>query len=208
VRRIALIAGAIAALAVAALTLNTANAAPRGVQGSLVSLVAATRTMATADREQVALAVRASPVPKTTEPVEKPDVEVKPAAPKVAITAGCQQAIDHLKSLHQGDVAEDATERTGQPQTAATALADRAEDTTETQKWVAGLMAARAACVSQPAAACQAEIVSLQSVLQTTRTEELGEISSFSSDKSEWLADWMRVRTAFSAVATACANRE
>ena len=49
-RRMALIAGAIAALAVAALTLNTANAAPRGAQGSVISLVAATRTIAAADR--------------------------------------------------------------------------------------------------------------------------------------------------------------
>jgi hypothetical protein len=209
VRRMALIAGAIAALAVAALTLNTANAAPRGSQGSVLSLVAATRTIAAADRDEVALAARATPEAKTTsEPAEKPAAEAKPAAPRVTVSAGCQQAINNLKALHQADVAEDAAERTAQPQTAATAVADRAEDAAEAQKWVKALMAARAACLPQPTATCQAEIASLQSELQTTRTEELAELSASTRDQSDWLADWMSIRTAFSAVATACATRE
>jgi hypothetical protein len=209
VRRIALIVGAIAALAVAALTLNTANAAPRGAQGSIISLVGATRTIATADREEVARAAQADTVPRTaSDPDKKPDVEAKPAAPKVALTAGCQQAINNLKTLHRADVAEDASERTAPPQTSAAALADRAEDAAEAQKWVSELMAARTACLPQPTTTCQAEIASLQTELLTTRTEELAEISAFSRDQSDWLADWMSVRTAFSAVATACASRE
>jgi hypothetical protein len=208
VRRMALIAGAIAALAIAALTLNTANAAPRGAQGSVISLVAATRTIA-ADRDEVALAARATPEAKTTsEPAEKPDAEARPAAPRVTVSAACQQAINNLKALHQADVAEDAAERAPQPQTAAAAVADRAEDTAEAQKWVKALMAARAACLPQPTATCQAEIASLQSELQTTRTEELAELLASTRDQSDWLADWMSIRTAFSAVATACATRE
>jgi len=209
VRRIALIAGAIAALTVAALTLNTANAAPRGVQGSVVSLVAATQTIVTADRDEVALAARATTTPKTTsEPAEKPDVDAKPAMPKVAVTAGCEQAINSLKTLHRSDVTEDAAERTGQPETAAAALADRAEDSTEAQKWRTDLMAARGACLAQPTVACAAEITSLQTVLQTTRMEELAELQAATLDQSGWVTDWMSVRTAFSAVATACATRE
>jgi hypothetical protein len=209
VRRMALIAGAIAALAIAALTLNTANAAPRGAQGSVISLVAATRTIAAADRDEAALAARATTEARTTsEPTEKPDVEATPAAPRVTVSAGCQQAINNLKALHLADVAEDASERTAQPQTAATAVADRAEDAAEAAKWVKALMAARAACLPQPTAACQAEIASLQSELQATQTEELAELSASSRDQSDWLADWMSIRTAFSAVATACATRE
>ena len=208
-RRIALVTGAIAALAVAALTLNTANAAPRAVQGSIVSLVAATRTIATEDRDQVALAVRATAAPAATmQSAEKPDTETRPAAPRAAITTGCQQAITNLKALHQADVTEDASERTGQSETTASALADRAEDAIEAQKWTAALTAARTACLTQPTAACTSEIASLQTVLQTTRTEELTELPTSARDQSDWLADWTSVRTAFSAVATACANRE
>ena len=208
-RRMALIAGVIAALAIAALTLNTANAAPRPAQGSVISLVAATRSIAAADRDELALAARATAVAKpTSEPAEKPDVEARPAAPKVTISAGCQQAINNLKTLHQADVTEDAAERTAQPQTAAATATDRAEDATEAQQWVKALMSARAACLPQPTAACQAEIASLQIELQTIRTEELAEVSVSTRDQSEWLADWMSIRTAFSAVATACATRE
>jgi lipoprotein-anchoring transpeptidase ErfK/SrfK len=209
VRRMALIAGAIAALAIAAFTLNTANAAPRGAQGSVISLVAATRTIAAADRDEAALAARTTTEAMTTsEPTEKPDVEARTAAPRVTVSAGCQQAINNLKALHQADVAEDASERTAQPQTAAAALADRTEDAVEAQRWVKALMAARAACLPQPTATCQAEIASLQSELQTTRAEELAELSASTQDQSDWLADWMSIRTAFSAVATACATRE
>ena len=207
-RRIALITGALAVLVLAAVTLNTANAAPRSAQGSVVSLVAATNAIATADREQISLAVRATTAPKTSEPAEKPDVAARPVAPKVVWTAGCQQAITNLKGLHQADVAQDAAERTGQPQTAATALADRAEDATEAQNWRTALTAARTTCVAQPTAACASEIASLQTVLQTTRAEELAELQAAARDQSDWVNDWMSVRTAFSAVATACASRE
>lgn len=204
-RRMAFMTGVIALLAVAALTLNTVSAAPRGVQGSIVSLVAATKTIATADRDRMALVARATTA-TTSEPAEKSDLEAKPAAPRVVVTAGCQQAINNLKALHLADVTEDAAERASQPQTLATALADRAEDAAELQKWLTALTAARAVCLPQPNAACQAEIASLEAVLLTTRTDELAELQG--ANPSDWAADWMSVRTAFSAVATACAGRE
>lgn len=205
-RRIALITGAMTALVLAALTLNTANAAPRGAQGSVVSLVAATRAIATQDRDKVVLAARARTPRKASEPAEKPDVATTPATPRVAITAGCQQAISHLKVLYLADLSEDASERTGPLETAAAFLADRAEDATEAQNWLAALMAARAACVAQPTAACASGIASLQLVLQTTRAEELAELQTAAWDQPDWLAEWMSVRTAFSALATACAG--
>jgi hypothetical protein len=205
VRRIALVAGAVALLAAAALTLNTANAAPRSVQGSLVSMVAATRTIA--DREEVAAAAaRATAATKaTSEPTEKPDA-AKPAVPKIVIPAGCQQAIANLKALHQADVSEDASERAGQSETSAAAAADRAEDALEIQKWRAALMAARTACVTPATTTCESVIAGLQNIVQTTRTEELAELQAATRDLSDRLADWMRIRTAFAAIPTACAR--
>jgi len=206
VRRIALVAGAVALLAAAALTLNTANAAPRSVQGSLVSLVAATRTIA--DREEVAAAAaRATAALKaTSEPTEKPDAAAKPAIPRIVIPAGCQQAIANLKALHQADVSEDASERAGQSDTSAAIAADRAEDVTEIQKWRTALMAARTACVTPVTTACESVIAGLQNIVQTTRAEELTELLATTRDQSDRLADWMSIRTAFAAIPTACAR--
>ena len=123
-------------------------------------------------------------------------------------------AITFRRGVEQGEVTDALrtlameAERTGQPQTAATALADRAEDATEAQNWRTALTAARTTCVAQPTAACASEIASLQTVLQTTRAEELAELQAAARDQSDWVNDWMSVRTAFSAVATACASRE
>jgi hypothetical protein len=202
--------GAIAALVVAGLSLNTANAAPRTVQGSaqesVVSLVAATRTIATAEREQVALAARATAAAKTaSEPNEKTEVAAKPAAPKIVLSTGCQQAINNLKSLRQADVSEDASERTGASETAES---DQAKDAAELQSWRTALTAARAVCLPQPAAACALEIHSLQDIVQTTGTEELAEVQAATRDKSDQVADWIKIRAAFSKVPFACANSD
>jgi hypothetical protein len=210
VRRIALMTGAIAALVVAGLSLNTANAAPRtvqgSVQGSVVSLVAATRTIATAEREEVARAARAATAAKTaSEPAEKTEVAAKPAAPKFVVSAGCQQAINNLKSLRQADVSEDASERTGAPETAES---DQAKDAAELQSWSTALMAARTVCLPQPAAACAQQIHSLQEIVQTTGTEELAEVQAATRDKSDQVADWIKIRAAFSGVPFACANSD
>jgi len=210
VRRIALIMGAIAALVLAGLSLNTANAAPRtvqgSVQGSVVSLVAATRTIATEEREQVALAARATAAAKTaSEPAEKTEAAAKPAAPKIVLTAGCQQAINNLKSLRQADVSEDTLERAGAPETAET---DQAKDAAELQSWRTALTAARAACLPQPASACALEIHSLQDIVETTGTEELAEVQVSTRDKSDQVADWIKIRAAFAGIPFACANHD
>ena len=209
-RRIALMTGAIAALVVAGLSLNTANAAPRtvqgSVQGSVVSLVAATRTIATAEREQVALAARATTAARTaSEPAEKTEVAAKPAAPKIVLSAGCQQAISNLKSLRQADVSEDASERTGASETAES---DQAKDAAELQSWRTALMAARSLCLPQPAAACALQIHSLQDIVQTTGTEELAEVQAATRDKADQVADWIKIRAAFAGVPFACASSD
>jgi len=144
VRTKVMISGAIAAIGLATLTANAGNNTHTGSQGSVVSLVAGTRTIVKADRDEVALATRI--VPGSPVSAVKPAAAVKPAVPRVTLSAGCQAAINALKALHQADVAEDAAERASQqPVTAATLAADRTEDLAEAQQWRTALTAARTA---------------------------------------------------------------
>jgi hypothetical protein len=203
VRIKAIMVGAIAALALATLA-ATATSAPR-VSGSLVSLVEATTTVArAADREAMTVATRSTESEKTAE-AAKPVVAVKPVAPRaLQTTAACQQAIDTLKAMHQADVTEDTIERAAQqPLSAATIAADRAEDLAEAPRWQPALVAARTACLPQPAAACQAAITSLQTLLPANRPEEWSDLVKLPSQM-----DLAVLRAALTAVATACAQRD
>ena len=207
----AIIVGGIGLLVAAALSVNAQTSGTRTTAASLTSLLAA-RTQVTAAENEVTLAERTTAaVPATkpiSEPAEKPDVDAKPAAPKVAISGACQTAIANLKTLHQADVAEDGKERTTslEPRSTTAAASEQNEDTTEAQAWKGALLSARAACIPQPTTACSAAIAALQAQLQNVHTEELGELHPIS--ERDWLGDLASVRTAFSAVATACANRE
>lgn len=204
----AIIVGAIGLLTAAALSVNAQNAGQRTTTASLASLLTARTQVASAERE-VTIAERSTDAATKpdSEPAEKPDVETKPAAPRVTITAACQQAIANLKALHQADVAEDARERSGlQPVSAAALAAARAEEVAEAQQWRTALLAARTACVPQPTAACRSAINGLQAQLQSLHTIGLAQLQAIS--ERNWAGNLASVRTAFSAVATACAQRE
>src|ERR1700682_6078132 len=188
-----IILGAIAAVALATLTANAGNRATHPVRGSLVSLVAATTDEA-------------------PEAVQKPVVATKPA-PKVTVSAACQDAINSLKALRQADATEDATEKTaaGQPPSASAIEADKAEDAAEKLKWHTALLAARTACLPQPSAACQAAIAALQALKGAGVEDwrELGDHHQASDLRNVSLTgDLAKVRTAVSAVATACGDRD
>src|SRR5947209_5631347 len=141
-----MISAAIAAIGLATLTANAGSNTHTGSQGSVVSLVAGTRAIVKADRDEVALGTRS--VPASTRPAARAVAAGRPAAPGFALSAGCQAAINTLKALHQ---------------------ADGAEDLAEAQKWRNALTAARTACLPAPSAACQAAITNLQTLLQATR---------------------------------------
>ena len=163
-----IVLGALGALALATLSANAGNQATPRVQGSVVSLVAATTTVVKADRDAASAATRE----ETTQAVSKPVVALKPAAPKITVSAACQQAINNLRALHQADLAKDAAERAAaqQPLLASALRAVLAEDLAEAQQWRNALIAARTACVPQPSAACQAAIAALQAKLVSLRT--------------------------------------
>ena len=202
----AIVLGAVAALAMATLTANAGTPATRHASGSLVSLAAATTTVATvADRDEVAVATRSAESEKSGEPALKPVVALKPVAPRAPQpSAACQQAIDTLKAMHQADVAEDTAERAAlQPLSAATIAADRAEDLAEVQPWTQALLAARTACLPQPSAACQAALASLQALLAVSRPEEWSDIVKLPTP-----IDLAALKAAFTAVATACGHRD
>jgi hypothetical protein len=204
VRTKSIILGAIAALALAMLTVNAGNRATYQVQGSLVSLVSASTIVATADREA---ATTAAPTAATlTEAVAKPVVVAKPA-PKATVSAACQDAITNLKALRQADIAEDAAERAAaqQPPSASALAADKAEDAAEKQQWLTALTAARTACLPQPSAACQAAITALQA-LKGSGFEDLREWTDWRN--VNWQAQFASLRTAVAAVATACGDRD
>lgn len=202
----AIVLGAVAALAMATLTANAGTPATRQVSGSLVSLVAATTTVArVADRDEVTVATHSAEGEKAAEPAAKPVVAVKPVAPRAPQpSAACQQAINTLKAMHQADVAEDAAERAAlQPLSAATIAADRAEDLAEVQPWTQALLAARTACLPQPSAACQAALASLQALLVVSRAEEWSDMVKLPTP-----IELAALKAAFTAVATACGDRD
>jgi hypothetical protein len=204
VRIKAIMVGAIAALALATLTANASTTATRQGSGSLVSLVAATATVAkAADRDEATVAARSADSDKAAEPAVKLVVAVKPVTPRVLETS-CQQAINTLKAMHQADVAEDTAERAAlQPLSAATIAADRAEDLAEVQPWKQALLAARTACLPQPSAACQAALAALQALRPTTVSEDWRDMVKLPNP-----IDLTALKAAFTAVATACAPRD
>jgi hypothetical protein len=206
VRIKAIMVGAIAALALATLTANAATTATPRVSGSLASLLAATTTFTkAADRDEVSVAPRTTESEKAAEPAAKPIVANKPVAPHAPqVTAACQQAIDALKAMHQTEVAEDVAERAAhQPLSPATIAADHAEDLAEAQQWRQALTAARTACLPQPSAACQAAITSLQALLPANRPEEWSDLVKLPNQ-----IDLTALRAAFTAVRTACGDRD
>ena len=202
----AIMVGAIAALALATLTASASTTATPRTSGSLMSLVAATKTVATAaDRDEATAAATRRAESEKTEPAVKPVVAVKPVAPRAPQpSAACQQAIDALKALHQADLAEDTKERAAlQPLSAATIASDRAEDLAEVQPWTNALKAARTACEPQPTAACQAALTSLQALLPANRSEEWIDMVKLPTP-----IDLTALRAAFAAVALACGHRD
>ena len=209
-----IITGAIGVLAVATLTVNAQNASSKTTTGSVGTLLAASAQVVKADRDEVAIdtrvtasaAANAQSVRPAAAESEKTEVAARPAVPRSAIPAGCQSAIAALKSLHDADVAEDASERTAAAPTAAALAAERSEDLIEAQKWAAALVKARAMCLPLAATACQTAVAGLQPVLQTLRNEELMELQTRGATESA--NDLAAVRTAFSAVAMACLRPE
>jgi len=214
VRSKLIITGAIGVLAVATLTVNAQNASSKTTTGSVGTLLAASAQVVKADRDEVAIdtrvtasaAANAQSVRPAAAESEKTEVAARPAVPRSAIPAGCQSAIAALKSLHDADVAEDASERTAAAPTAAALAAERSEDLIEAQKWAAALVKARAMCLPLAATACQTAVAGLQPVLQTLRNEELMEQQS--RVETDSASDVAAVRTAFSAVAMACLRPE
>ena len=205
-----IILGAIAVLALATLTANAGNRATPRALGSLVSLVAATTSVAKADREAEATTTPAATHADAREAVTKPVVAAKPA-PKVTVSAACRDAINNLKALHQADVAEDAAERAAVtlPPSATVIEADKAEDAAEKQKWQTALLAARTACLPQPSAACQAAIAALQALKANGAEDWRQWIEQWHDTRTiNWTAQLASLRTAVSAVATACGDRD
>lgn len=202
-----IIAGAIAALALATLTANAVSATAHRGQGSVVSLVAGTTAVARADRDAEAAATRTTVHEETTEAVAKPVSAVKPAAPRVIpTTPACQQAISTLKLMQQADVTEDVAERAARPALSATALkADQAEDTAEAQHWRSALLAARTACLPRPVVACEAAIASVQALVEANRIEELADGSDVRN--VNWPVPLVSLKADFGAVAMACGHR-
>jgi hypothetical protein len=88
VRTKTIILGAIAVLALATLSANAGNRATPHVQGSLVSLVAASTSVAKADRDAATTAASAATHAEATEAAVKTVVAAKPA-PKVAVPGAC-----------------------------------------------------------------------------------------------------------------------
>jgi hypothetical protein len=212
VRSKLIITGAIGVLAAATLAVNAENAASKTTGGSVGTLLAATAQVVKVDRDEIAIAARAtataaaaqSAKPEASEPAKSEDTD-KPAAPTVTLPTACQGAITNLKTLHQADIAEDASERTGLEPASATALAaDRNEDALEAQKLMSAVMVARAACGPEPATACRTAITGLQAALLSWRTVELAEAPGAETD---WATDFAPIRTAFSGIAAACADR-
>ena len=203
-----IILGAIAALALVTLSANAGNRATPQGQGSLVSLVAATTTVARADRDATAAATAIHA--EAVEAVTKPVVAARPV-PKVTVSAACQDAINTLKALHQADVAEDTAERAaaGQPPSPSAIAADKTEDAAELERWQTALLAARAACLPQPNAACQAAIAALQALRANGADDWRQWIVQWQDFRTvNWTAQLASLRTAVSAVATACGERD
>ena len=210
-----IILGAIAALALATLSVNAGNAPQRSVLGSTASLVAGTAAIVKADRDEANAVKRATPSTTTKiETAEKPEAEdeAEDEAPKAPRSPACQAAIDHLKALRQADIAEDAAEKANP----GTADADKAEDMAEAQHLRDARLAVRTACLPQPSAACQAAIDHLKALRQADIAEDAAEkanqqpptASSIAADKAEDMAELQAFWNALKAVRAACGDRD
>jgi hypothetical protein len=216
VRTKTIILGAVAALALATLSVNAGNTSHRSVPGSAMSLVAGTSAIEKADRAEVSAVVRTTSTVKTAtttstaaKPAEKPEVEVEDEteAPKGPVSPACQTAIDNLKALRQADVAEDTAEKAA----ATTTDADKAEDMAEAQHLRDARDAVRTACMPQPSAACQTAIANLKAVrdadVAEDATEKAGQTSvapESAAAKAEDTAEAQASKVALMAVRTAC----
>ena len=205
-----IVLGALGALALATLSANAGNQATPRLQGSVVSLAAATATVIKADRDAESTAARTTTHEEATPAAQKPVVAAKPAL-TIAVSAACQNAINSLKALRQADAAEDAAERAAaQPLSASALQAARAEDLAEVQQWRNALTAARTACVPQPSAACQAAITALQALKASGAEDwrQWTDLRQWSDLRNvNWQAQLASLRTAVGAVATACGHR-
>ena len=206
-----IILGAIAALALATLSVNAGNAPQRSVQGSAMSLVAGTTAIAKADRDEAnAEAVKTTTTTTTNaEPAEKPEVEdeAEDEDTEGPVSPACQAAIDNLKALRHADVAEDAAEKANP----GSADADKAEDTTESDHLRAARLAVRTACRPQPSAACKTVLDSLKALRQADIAEDTAEKanpSTTDADKAEDKAEVQALMAALKAVRTACGERD
>ena len=214
-----IILGAIAALALATLSVNAGNAPHRSLPGSAMSLIAGTAAIAKADRDELSAAVRTTSTVKTAattaaEPAEKPEVEdeAEDDAPKAPVSPACQTAIDNLKALRQADIAEDAAEKANP----GTTDADKAEDMAEAEHVRAALLAVRTACLPQPSAACQAAIDNLKALRQAEIAEDAAEkanqptpsASTIAAEKTEDMAEFQKLWAALKAIRTACGERD
>jgi hypothetical protein len=217
VRTKTIIVGAIAALALATLSVNAGNGPHRSAPGSAMSLVAGTSAIEKADRAEVTAAIRTTSTVKTAttttkaaETAEKPEVEVEDEteAPKGPVSPACQTAIDNLKALRQADVAEDTAEKAA----ASTTDADKAEDMVEAQHLRDARNAVRTACLPQPSAACQTAIDNLKALRQADVAEDATEkaapepttATAIAAERAEDVAEFQGWKVALMAVRTAC----
>jgi hypothetical protein len=208
-----IIVGAIGVLAAATLTVNAQTSAHTTASRNITSALAIGARIATDRGDDIAIGVRAATPAATasakpvSDEAHKPAVPAHSNAPKAALSSACQSAIATLKTMHQADLVEDASERSSAISRSATALAaERAEDLAEAQKWVSALQAARTACLPAAVTACRTAISSLQATLQAFRIQELAEPRT--TVELDWASDVAGLRTAFATIASACPVRE
>jgi hypothetical protein len=219
VRTKTIILGALAALALATVSVNAGNAPHRSLPGSAMSLVAGTAAIAKAERDEANAAVRTTSAVKKTSTTTTPSTSTAAAqkseveneagddAPKGPVSQACQTAIDNLKALRQADTAEDTAEKA----TPGTADADKAEDMTEADNLKAARLAVRTACLPQPSAACKTALDNLKALRQADVTEDTAEKANpgtTDADKAEDKTEAQKLSDAGKAVRTACGERD
>jgi hypothetical protein len=213
VRSKLIITAAIGLMAAVTLTVNAESAAHRSDSHRSMGIVALDLKTVSAERDRpTAIEASATPEPSETPKPDvkessKPDVDARPASTPASSSA-CATAIANLKSMHQADVSEDASERAaaGSESRMTASTSDRPEDMTEAQNWVNALKAAHSACSPQPLSAmCRSAITGLETVFFSLRQQELSEPQALEPD---FLSDFGAVRSAFSAIQMACPDRD
>lgn len=207
-----IITGAIGVLAAATLTVNAQTNTQKTTPGSVARLLAASTQIARTDRDDITIATHAAASAAAAAQSEKPEVaeseKAEPdrsAAPKVALSAGCQAAITAFKGTRAAEATEDARERASAGSESLAAIAtDRAEDAAEAQRLMTDLTAVRTACMPQIPATCRTALSGLLPLLQSLRNDELTE-SRMGSDS---FSDGAALRAAFASVAAACLPSE